>query len=171
MGAPESNFCLQCGTRLESRPSRDGGTVPYCPVCGVKRYAQFNVAVILITVDPEEGKILLIRQYGRPDYILVAGYVNRGEDAEHAAARELLEETGLAAKKIVFHRSEYMARGDVLMLNYVCVAENARQLHTNDEIDDHRWFTPEQARQNIKPGSLARKFLLEVLDEHPDLQF
>lgn len=43
----------------------------------------YNVAVSMIVVDEETGKILLIQQYGKPSYILVAGYVNRGEAEEH----------------------------------------------------------------------------------------
>ena len=34
----------------------------------------------------------------------------------------------------------------------------------NREIDSYAWFTPEEAKENIKPGSLARRFLYWYLD-------
>ena len=55
----------------------------------------YNVAVSMVVTDEETGKILLIQQYGKPTYILVAGYVNRGEAEEDAVVREVREETGL----------------------------------------------------------------------------
>lgn len=59
----------------------------------------------MIVVDENTGRILLIQQYGRPSYILVAGYINRGESAEDAVRREILEETGLHAGRIHFNRT------------------------------------------------------------------
>ncbi|WP_278690824.1 NUDIX domain-containing protein, partial [Clostridium baratii] len=39
-----------------------------------------------------------MQQYGRVDNILVAGYINKGEDAEQTLVREVKEETGLNIK-------------------------------------------------------------------------
>ena len=49
------------------------------------------------------------------------------------------------------------------MLNFTVTVpeENA---HPNWEIDNWRWFTTEEARQNIRPGSLAEAFLDGYLD-------
>ena len=89
------NYCMECGTLLHSMPHGEEGLVPYCDTCAAFRYPVFNTAVSLLVVDETEENILLIRQYGKPDYILVAGYVNQGEDAEDAARRELMEELSL----------------------------------------------------------------------------
>ncbi|MHA3678152.1 NUDIX domain-containing protein [Faecalibacterium sp. PGM34] len=81
------------------------GIVPYCPKCQQYRFPMYNVAVSMIVVDEETGKILLIQQYGKPSYILVAGYVNRGEAEEHAVVREVREETGLEVEHLRFNRT------------------------------------------------------------------
>ena len=86
--------CYECGTELTEKELEGEGIVPYCPQCQQYRFPMYNVAVSMIVTDEETGKILLIQQYGKPTYILVAGYVNRGEAAEDAVVREVREETG-----------------------------------------------------------------------------
>ena len=86
----EMNYCTQCGGRLELRfHEGEGRLIPWCESCGAYRYPIFNTAVSMVVMDEKKEKVLLIRQYGRPAYVLVAGYVNQGEDAEDAAAREI----------------------------------------------------------------------------------
>lgn len=157
------NYCVQCGTKLIEKELAGEGIVPYCSSCGEYRFPHFNVAVSMIVRNPAEDKILLIQQYGRKDYILVAGYVNQGEDAEHAVARELQEETGLKARNIRFNRSHYFAPSNTLMLNFSCTAEDESLAELTDEVDSAAWFSIEDAKENIKRNSLAQQFLNEFL--------
>ena len=64
--------CFECGTALIEKELEEEGIVPYCPKCQQYRFPMYNVAVSMIVVDEETGKILLIQQYGKPSYILVA---------------------------------------------------------------------------------------------------
>lgn len=97
--------CFECATALIEKEMEEEGIVPYCPKCQQYRFPMYNVAVSMIVVDEETGKILLIQQYGKPSYILVAGYVNRGEAEEHAVVREVREETGLEVEHLRFNRT------------------------------------------------------------------
>jgi len=157
------NYCMECGTLLHPKSHGEEGIFPYCDSCGAFRYPVFNTAVSLLVVDEEEENILLIRQYGRPHYILVAGYVNQGEDAEDAARRELMEEMSLPALSVRFNRSRYFAPSNTLMLNFT-VKVPTKDARPNREVDSWQWFSLEDARKNIKPGSLAEAFLLGWLD-------
>ena len=152
------NYCMECGTLLHPKPHGDEGLVPYCESCGAFRHPVFNTAVSLLVMDETKEHIILIRQYGRPHYILVAGYVNQGEDAEDAARRELMEELGLTAKSVTFNRSRYFPPSNTLMLNFT-VTVDCTEAHPNEEVDDWRWFTIPEARGAIKPNSLAGAFL------------
>ena len=91
--------------KIALKELEEEGIVPYCPKCQQYRFPMYNVAVSMIVVDEETGKILLIQQYGKPSYILVAGYVNRGEAEEHAVVREVREETGLEVEHLRFNRT------------------------------------------------------------------
>lgn len=154
----EMNYCMQCGTRLVLREHAHEGPTPWCENCGEFRYPVFNTAVSMIVMNEQHDKVLLIRQYGRPFYVLVAGYVNRGEDAEAAAAREVREEVGLEVLSARFNHSHYFAPTNTLMLNFT-VTVAAPEVHANFEVDDWRWFDVEEARRSIKPNSLAQAFL------------
>ena len=156
---PQMLHCMQCGEKLEMRylPS-EGKNVPYCGACGDFRFPVFNTAVSMIVMCPATGRIALIRQYGRPGFILVAGYVDRGEDAEHAVVREVREEMGLHVTGMHFNHSHFFAPSNTLMLNFTAQVEN-EEVHANTEVDSYAWFSPEQAREQILGGSLAQAFL------------
>lgn len=158
-------YCEECGSELVERLLENEGIIPYCKRCGAYRFPKYNVAVSIITVDDSEKKILLIKQYGRDSYILVAGYVNKGESAEQTVARELREETGLIAGAIRYNRSQYFAPSNTLMLNFTCHIDGSNQVTMNDEVDEARWMSFDEARENIRPDSLAQHFLNSYLDE------
>ena len=159
------NYCMDCGAKLILRDHHGEGEMPFCPSCGRFWHPVFNTAVINIVVDRTAEKILLIRQYGREWNILVAGYVEKGESAEDAAAREIREETGLEVTRVRFNRSRYFEKSNSLMLNFTCDVKDASVLHTNEEVDSCAWYSFEEARAAIKPGSLAKEFLEAWLEE------
>ena len=160
-----SNYCRECGTKLVPRELENEGIVPYCPKCEQYRFPQYNVAVSMIVVNEEKDEILLIQQYGRPSYILVAGYVGRGESLEDAVAREVREETGMTVTHMKFNRTQFFEKSDTLMCNFTAFVKDSSELDTNYEIDSYSWFTRDEARANIRPNSLAEYFLVSYLDE------
>ena len=160
----EMNYCTQCGGKLELRfHEGEGRLIPWCESCGAWRYPIFNTAVSMVVMDEKKEKVLLIRQYGRPSYVLVAGYVNQGEDAEDAAAREIREELNMTASSLRFNHSHYFAPSNTLMLNFTATVKEALP-QPNREVDDWAWFSIEEAKANIKPGSLAEAFLRGSFD-------
>ena len=106
-------YCYECGERLTERELENEGIVQYCEKCGEYRFPIFSTAVSMIVENPDKTKILLIQQYGRKNNILVAGYVNKGENAESAVMREVMEETGLEIKTkgLIWHIEEVSERG------------------------------------------------------------
>lgn len=151
--------CMECGARLELRPLEHEGMVPFCPRCGEYRFPVYNVAVSMIVVHEPTGKLLLVKQYGKDFYRLVAGYVNRGEMLEHAVVRELKEEMGLTAARIRFNRTEFFEPSNTLMCNFTAFVQDLEELEANYEIDSYAWFAPEEAKKAIRPEILAGRFL------------
>lgn len=157
--------CHECGTELIERELVGESIVPYCPKCDQYRFPMYNVAVSMVVINEQTGEILLIKQYGRPHFILVAGYVNRGEQLEYAVGREIKEETGMTVNRIKFNRTSFFEPSNTLMCNFTAFVKDASEISPNGEIDSYQWFTPDEARKNIRPDSLAEKFLNAYLDE------
>lgn len=155
--------CMECGTALEQKYLKNEGMIPWCPVCGEYRFPVFNTAVSMIVIHRETKKILLIKQYNRDFYILVAGYINRGENAETAAVREVMEETGLKVVDYQFNRTRFFEPSNTLMVNLTVFVEDNKVTKT-EEVDSYSWFTFEEARENIRKNSLAEEFLVAYLD-------
>ena len=161
-------YCYKCGTKLFPKELEGEGMIPWCEGCGEYRFPIFSTAVSIIVYSPQKDRILLIRQYGRPFNILVAGYINKGESAEHTVERELMEEIGLKAENIHFNRSSYFEPSNTLMLNFSCTADSDDLSGLNKrEVDHAEWYTPDEARRAIKPESLAQFFLIQALKCKP----
>ena len=159
------SYCPKCGALLTEKELEHEGIVPFCPACGEFRFPMYNVAVSMIVINDANGKILLIRQYGKDYFRLVAGYVNRTESLEHAVIRELKEETGLTAGRIHFNRTRFYEPSDTLMCNFTVWVRDDSEMNPNYEIDSFAWFSPDEARENIRPEILAGQFLNAYLDD------
>lgn len=158
-------FCPECGAPLQLRALEGEGQVPWCPGCQAWRFPTFSTAIIAAVLSPDRERVLLIQQYGRPNYILLAGYVSKGESAEQTLLREVREETGLTVTEYRYMRSAYFARSNTLMLNFWCVAGSDSLAGLTREVDKADWFSFAQAREQILHGSLAERFLTAILDE------
>lgn len=158
-------YCMECGTKLEEKYLKDEGMIPYCPHCQAYRFPVYSTAVSMIVMNQQRNRILLIKQYHRPDYILVAGYINMGESAEQAVIREIKEETGLNVIEVIFNKSGYFEKSQTLMLNFQVIVDSEEFYLKQEEVDEATWFSIEEARKNIKSCSLAQSFLKHCLEK------
>ena len=153
------DFCPVCGEKLELKECPNEGMIPFCSGCGDFRFPIFSAAVSMVVLNPGKDKILLIKQYGNDFYVLTAGYINKGENAENAVAREIREELGVS-----FNATEYFDKSETLLINFTAVLDS-EELCINSEVDSFCWFSFEDAVKNIKPESLAERFLTGYLNE------
>lgn len=156
-------FCYECGTELTEKYLEREGMVQYCPHCQQFRFPIYNTAVSMEVLNPVQTHVLLIQQYGKRRNVLVAGYVNRGEQAEHAVAREVKEEVGLNVHNITFQQSRFFEPSNTLMLNFSCIADSEDLSGVTDEVDRAAWVPLDRAEEEIVPKSLAKNFLMGFL--------
>lgn len=80
----------------------------------------------VVAAVTEEGKMVMVRQFRKPaERVMLevpAGKIDPGEDPLHAAKRELKEETGYTAGKIVFLTQFYPSVGysEEILYLYLC---------------------------------------------------
>ena len=92
--------CPRCGGRLE-RSVRGGLPRPTCTRCDFVFFANPGVGAACVVRDAG-GRVLLVQrapgQFGAGRWCFPCGYVEWGEDVRVAAAREALEEAGVAVQ-------------------------------------------------------------------------
>ena len=158
-------FCYECGEKLALVLHEQEGLVPFCKNCNEFRYPQFATAVTIVATNRNKDKILLAKHAGQEDYILFAGYVKKGETAEKTVTREFKEETGLNVVKFKYMSSRYRADKNLLLLNFVAVAENGEVKPDKREIAEVRWFTFDEALSGVRKQSDAEAFLKNAITE------
>ena len=164
MTLKHETHCAACGAKLITKTHPTDGEIPYCPECEDFRFPGFNTAVSMIVFNADKSRILLLNQYGK-DGILVAGYVSRGDSLEDTVTREIMEETGLAVKEIIFNTSRYYEDSNTLMCNFACVTEEGALRIDKGEVDSARWVPVEDVLDEMLPHSLAKWFTRAYLDK------
>ena len=157
-------YCRECGQNLTLRFCENEGLVPYCGTCEAYVYPQFSVAVSMVVTNRAQDKILLAKHAEDEDFILFAGYVKKGENAEKTVPREIKEEIGLDVVKSKYMSSRYHSKKDILLLNFIVVVEE-KPVKLNEEIAEARWCTHEEALELIRKDTTAEFFLKNAVKE------
>ncbi len=130
---------------------------------------QRPVATVGALIEDEEGRVLMVKthkwghRWGIP-----GGKIERGESAAAALVREIREETGLDVAAPVFvmvqdciDSDEFERPEHFLLLNYVA-RRISGEVVLNDEAEEFRWLTPEEALE-LDLNQPTRRLIEEVL--------
>jgi 8-oxo-dGTP diphosphatase len=96
-----------------------------------------------------DGLVLLVHRPRYDDWSFPKGKLDPGESFEDAALREVEEETGLhCSLGRELPATRYEVNGRPKLVRYWLMAPRADvDFVPNDETDDLRWVTPEEARR------------------------
>jgi 8-oxo-dGTP diphosphatase len=153
-GPPVYAYCPMCATPLEWR-NLGGRPRRACPNCGYVHWQNPGVGAAAVVRD-EQGRVLLVRRAagttraGR--WSIPAGFVDHDEEVRAAAARELVEETGLAAEI-----------GEVLQV--------ASNFHDPAKPTVGVWFAARVLAGDLRAGDDAAEAAYFALDALPELAF
>jgi ADP-ribose pyrophosphatase YjhB (NUDIX family) len=141
--SPSSHLhCSACGSLTEER-TVEGFTRPVCIACGQVVYLDPKLAVAVLIV--RDGRILLgrrgpgTREPGK--WSFPAGFVERGERVESAAAREAREETGLEVNvgELI---GLYSSDGEPVVLAVYAATTANEDPRAGDDLTEIGWFSP-----------------------------
>jgi NAD+ diphosphatase len=155
----EMRYCSACGTPLQLVAA---GHRALCNGCGKLHFPRTDAAIIVIV--EHEGACLLGRQSGWPTgrYSTLAGFVEPGESLEDAVRREVAEEAGVRVDQVHYHSSQPWPLPASLMVGFTATA-HGRDIRLRDgELEEARWFTPEQIADGLADGSFATPPKLSV---------
>ena len=157
-------FCQDCGNKLTLKFCENEGLVPYCDTCGGFKFPPFKTAVSMTVVNKSQDRVLLAK-HTSGDFLLLAGYVKKGESAEKAIVREIREETGLSAVKYKYIGSRYHEPRNVLMLGFIVVVPEGEIKLNTDEISEAKWCTFDEALGTVSHDSTAEFLLKSAIAE------
>jgi NAD+ diphosphatase len=145
--------CPRCGA--VTVPEQAGHS-RRCPVDGSEHFPRLDPAVIMLVTDPDD-RCLLARNAQWPErrISILAGFVEPGESAEQAVAREVLEETGIFVASARYVGSQPWPMPHSLMLGFRARATGSLQIVVDsDEIAEARWFSRDELRDSIDSGEI-----------------
>jgi NAD+ diphosphatase len=135
--------CGHCGgTTLV----KDGGWKRKCWACGLEWFPRTDPVVIMLVTDGSRCLLAHEHRYGDKMFSALAGFIEPGEDIEHAVRREVFEETGVKVGEVKFHSSQPWPFPHSLMLGCIGQAETTELVIDTVEIAEARWFTRQDAR-------------------------
>jgi NAD+ diphosphatase len=162
--------CPLCGALTEVERA---GWARRCPVDGSEHFPRVDPAVIMLVHDGE-GRCVLGRQASWPPgrYSILAGFVEPGESAEAAVAREVAEEVGIAITDVRYAASQPWPFPSSLMLGFRARVDGDPTLHVDgNELEDARWFSRDEIRRRDglralpPPVSIAYRLITDWLEQ------
>jgi NAD+ diphosphatase len=147
--------CPRCGTPTVTVAA---GHAQRCPADGSEHFPRIDPAVIMLVTDPDD-RCLLARNRRWPErrVSILAGFVEPGESAEQAVAREVEEETGIVVTRVRYVGSQPWPMPQSLMLGFRATAAGELDLRVDDdEIAEAHWYS----REELRSALAAREILL-----------
>jgi NAD+ diphosphatase len=131
------------------------GWVQRDPETGAEVFPRTDPAVIMLVHDGGD-RCVLGRQAVWPAgrFSILAGFVEPGESAEGAVAREVAEEVGIRVTDVQYVSSQPWPFPQSLMLGFVARALDDELRIDHDEIEEARWFTRDELRSGSGPQAL-----------------
>ena len=149
-----ARHCGHCGGKTEVK---DAGWRRSCWSCGRQHFPRTDPVVIMLIVDPKGERCLLGHEarFAPNMWSTLAGFIEHGEDVEHAVRRETMEEAGLTIGEVRYHSTQPWPFPHSLMIGCHGIAETTEITIDPNEIEAARWF--------------SRNEILLMLDEsHPE---
>jgi len=144
--------CSRCGTPTVLASA---GYVRRCPDDGTDHHPRTDPAVIMLVTD-DAGRALLGRhaRWSVRLFSTLAGFVEPGESAEQAVAREVFEEAAVVVDRVTFFGSQPWPFPSSLMLGFRAHAVGSEPVADGTEIAEALWFTRERIAAEFAAGEL-----------------
>lgn len=156
----DHQYCGRCGQRtVLSEFDRS----LHCEQCDIQYYPRISPCVIGLV--KREEYCLLGRGHRHPEglFSTLAGFIEPGENAEDAFAREVIEEVSVTIKNILYHSSQPWPFPGQLMIGFSADYDSGEIVVDEHEIIEASWFKyndlPKVPPQSTISGRLIHEFV------------
>lgn len=135
----DANYCQRCASELVEKEI-EGKTRNHCPACGFVVYQDPKVAAVVLVSNGDW--LLMVKRGVEPQmgrWAFPSGYVDRGEVVEHAAVREVKEETGLDVELDSFV-GMYSLEGNPVILAVFSAQVTGGEIQAGHDAEDAQWY-------------------------------
>lgn len=163
-------FCGVCG--LPNHPEQ-GGHRLCCPQ-GHQHFPRTDPVVIMLVQHGDHALLARGTRFPPNSRVLsaLAGFLEPGESAEEAVAREVFEEVGVTVRNVRYHSSQPWPFPGSLMLGFHAEALEMKLTIDPGEIAEARWLTRAQVLEHEihgfdmpGPSAIARRLVESWLSE------
>ena len=130
-----------------------------CQHCGREIFPSAAPAVLVLVMRGEEALLVHARNFSRPFFGLVAGFVETGESLEECVAREVREETSLEITDIKYFGSQPWPFPFNLMIGFTARYAGGELRFADGELSQGGFFSRESVPELATPPSLARAMI------------
>lgn len=150
-----SKYCGCCGAPMNF----DTEISKRCTNCGKELWPQLATAVIVRVTKKEDILLVHAKNFRRPYFGLVAGFVETGETLEEAVQREVREETGIEINNIRYFASQPWPYPCGLMVGFTADYVSGDIHLQQSELSQGGWFSRDNLPAIPGKSSIARRLI------------
>jgi NAD+ diphosphatase len=154
---------------------KEGGWKRKCWACGQEHFPRTDPVVIMLVIADDECLLGHEARFATNMWSTLAGFIEPGEDIEHAVQREVREEAGIEVGEVRFHSTQPWPFPHSLMIGCIGIAKTKTINIDPAEIEEARWFKREDVRLMLEgkhpqglwvPGkqAIARALITSFVD-------
>jgi len=154
----QHRFCGRCGSPLVQHAQ---DLAKSCESCGLSQYPRISPCIIVLVTRGERCLLAHAPHYPPGRYSTLAGFIEAGETAEAAVAREIREEVGIEVQNIRYFKSQSWPFPHALMLGFFADYRAGDLTPDGIEILDARWFERDEL-PDLPPSFAISAHLIEA---------
>lgn len=158
-------FCGACAHPLEFD---EADHALHCTQCGNRVYPRISPCIIVLIEDGDRILLAHNTRFTTNRFSTLAGFVEAGETAEEAVAREIKEEVGVDVGKLRYFKSQAWPFPDSLMLAFFAEYQSGEIVPDGIEISEGRWFRVEdlESVELPPPFAISRQLIDDWVKRH-----
>jgi NAD+ diphosphatase len=157
-------YCGRCGAPI-AQPAAQA-LFMHCTHCQADYYPQISPCVIGLVVRGDECLLAHNTRFSDDTYSTLAGFIEPGETAEQAFAREVYEETQVEIEQIAYFGSQPWPFPSQLMIGFIAQYKTGQIRVDGQEIDRAAWFhrdhLPKIPPEHSISGKIIRYFMTQM---------